>query len=172
MWLRRLRRSDGSGGLCRADRAAAYSPSQPLATLTRTSHQQALGRAGGVAAGFIGQRGRGWCGLPVLQGARRNPQQPTTKNQKPTPNSTPHSTPHSIPTLFRPHAARPRTPFTPFLAAAHTSSCALAGVQHVHTARRRPRRRHARLALPVARRGPGLRATAARAAGVRLTGAP
>ena len=94
MWLRRLWRSDGSGGLCRADRAAAYSPSQPLATLTRTSHQQALGRAGGVAAGFIGQRGRGRCGLPVLQGARRNFQQPTTSNQQPTTNTKQHPTQH------------------------------------------------------------------------------
>ena len=80
-----------------------------------------------------------------------------------------------------PHGlARPRTPLYTPLTRPHNSYTPsqpllpppLAGVQHLHAARRCPRRLHARLALPSPRRGPGLRANTARAAGLRLTGAP
>ena len=110
----------------------------------------------------------------ATRSSRRATQPPTTKNQKPKTNTQQHPTQHPTQHPHVKSTSRSTSSHTlsPLLAAAHTSSCALAGVQHVHTARRRPRRRHARLALPVARRGPGLRATAARAAGVRLTGAP
>ena len=92
---------------------------------------------------------------------------PPSRSSPPRAPARPHTPLHAP----QPPLTTPRNLLHP-LTTPLTSHPTPAGVQHLHAARRCPRRLHARLALPSARRGPRLRANTARAAGLRLAGAP